>query len=506
MCFAAVKKNINTHHLKRKRKVPWITSAIRRLFHKRKRLWKKAKSSQLQSDWEKYRQCRNKVKSEINKSYWHHVQSLQNSNNPKRFWTFIKSKTKSRSIPPEVSLENQKASNSFDKAQLFNNFFSSVFIESPGIPEKLRDDLQPFTGQVISSLLCSKSEVEKLLIGLNVTKAHGPDGISARMLREAAPAISESMTNLFNFSLQSGTLPVEWKSAHVIPIFKKGQKDLVKNYRPISLTSLLVKTLERLIYNRIFGFIESNNLLSSHQYGFRPGYSCTSQLIHLFHEWAKALDKRLSTDVIFLDFEKAFDSVPHDRLLLKLERFGITGSLLSWLSNFLQGRSQRVVIEGCQSDWAPVTSGVPQGSILAPLLFILYVNDIPESLSSPAEMFADDMLIYNYCPPSQTSITTQESLDKVTDWCGSWLLRTNADKCESMKFTRARSPSTCNYIINSKLLPKYLHTNILGWFFPVIYLGNPTYCLLLQDRTDYWAYSSGHLDLTLRLYLLVIDP
>ena len=327
-----------------------------------------------------------------------------------------------------------------------------------------------------------------------------------RMLREAAPAISESLTNLFNFSLQSGTLPVEWKSAHVIPIFKKGQKDLVENYHPISLTSLLVKTLERLIYNRIFGFIESNNLLSSHQYGFRPGYSCTSQLIHLFHEWAKALDKRLSTDVIFLDFEKAFDSVPHDRLLLKLERFGITGSLLSWLSNFLQGRSQRVVIEGCQSDWAPVTSGVPQGSILAPLLFILYVNDIPESLSSPAEMFADDMLIYNYCPPSQTSITAQESLDKVTDWCGSWLLRKNADKCESMKFTRARSPSTCNYIINSKLLPKYLHTNILGWFFPVIYLGNPAYCLLLQDRTDYWAYSSGHLDLTLRLYLLVINP
>ena len=187
-------------------------------------------------------------------------------------------------------------------------------------------------------------------------------------------------------------------------------------------------------------------------------------MIHLFHEWAKALDKRLSTDVIFLDFEKAFDSVPHDRLLLKLERFGITGSLLSWLSNFLQGRSQRVVIEGCQSDWAPVTSGVPQGSILAPLLFILYVNDIPESLSSPAEMFADDMLIYNYCPPSQTSITAQESLDKVTDWCGSWLLGTNADKRESMKFTRARTPSPCNYTINSKLLtqvPTHKHLGVV---------------------------------------------
>ena len=130
--------------------------------------------------------------------------------------------------------------------------------------------------------------------------------------------------------------------------------------------------------------------------------------------------------MIFLDFEKAFDSVPHDPLLLKLERFGINGSLLSCLSNFLLGRFQRVVIEGYQSDWAPVKSGVPQGSTLVPLLSILYVNDIPEFLSSPAEMFADDLLIYNYYPLSQTSITAQKSLDKVTDWCGSWLLRTNA--------------------------------------------------------------------------------
>ena len=196
---------------------------------------------------------------------------------------------------------------------------------------------------------------------------------------------------------------------------------------------------------------------------FRPGYSCTSQLIHLFHEWAKALDKRLSTtDVIFLDFERAFDSVPHDRLLLKLECFGITGSLLSWLSNLFLGRSRRVVIEGCQSDWAPVIFSVPQGNTLPPLLFILYVNDVPEFLSSPADMFADDMLIYNYCPPSETSITAQESLYKVTDWCGSWLLRTNTVKCESMKFTRSRTPSPCNYTINSKLLTQVSTHKHLG--------------------------------------------
>ena len=168
--------------MKKKRNVPWLTSAIRRLFRKRKRSWKKAKSSQLQSDWDKYKQCSNKVKSELNKSYWHHIQSLKKSDNPKRFWSFRKSKTKSRSIPPEVSFENQKGTNGFDKAQLFNKFFTSVFIDSRGVPDQLRHELLPHTHQIISSLSCSKSEVKKLLIGLKVSKAHGLDGIPARLL------------------------------------------------------------------------------------------------------------------------------------------------------------------------------------------------------------------------------------------------------------------------------------------------------------------------------------
>ena len=189
-------------------------------------------------------------------------------------------------------------------------------------------------------------------------------------------------------------------------MFKKGQKEQVKNHRPISLTSLIVKILEKLIYNYIFDFLESNNLLSDSQFGFRPGYSCTSQLINLFHECANALDEHHSTDVTFLDFEKAFDSVPHDRLLFKLERFDIH----SWLSDFLLGRVQRVVVEGCQSDWAPVRTGVPQGSILGPLLFILYVNENPDHLSSPSVIFADAALMYNRCPPSSTSETAKESV------------------------------------------------------------------------------------------------
>ena len=213
-----------------------------------------------------------------------------NNNNPKRFWSFIKSKTKSRSIPTEVSLDDQKASSSTDKAQLFNNFFASVFTVSPDIHDNDYDE-RKFTDNAISSLTCCEAEVEKLLVNLNVSKAHGPDGITARMLREAAPAISASLTKLFNLSIQNGQLPDDWKIGNITPVHKKGKKELVENYRPISLTSLVVKTLERLIYNRVFAFVDSNNLLSNQQYGFCPGYSCTSQLILLFHTWAKNLDE-----------------------------------------------------------------------------------------------------------------------------------------------------------------------------------------------------------------------
>ena len=158
---------------------------------------------------------------------------------------------------------------SIDKAQLFNNLFASVFTVSPDIPENNRGE-QKITDKTITSMTCCRAEVEKLLVNLVVSKAHGPVGITARMLREATHAMSASLVKLFNLSIQNGKLPDDWKSVHVTPVYKKGNKELVKNYRPISLTSLVIKTLERLLYNRVFAFIESNNLVSKQQYGFRP--------------------------------------------------------------------------------------------------------------------------------------------------------------------------------------------------------------------------------------------
>ena len=458
--FKAVRNNIPSKRIKPRKNVPWITSHIRRLFHKRKRLWKRAKASNNQNDWNNYRRIRNQTKSELNKSYWLHVSSLIESKNPKRFWSFIKSKTKYQSVPPTVQLNDEVASTAADKAQLFNNFFLSIFNESDTAPPST--EAHTPLEDVIGDLICQEPDVTKILLSLNTNKACGPDGVTARLLREASSSIVPSLTRLFNSSLALGKLPCEWKNANVSPIFKKGDKELVCNYRPISLTCLLVKVLEKLVASHISSFINSKTLLSDHQFGFRTGSSCTSQLIHIFHSWASALDSGKLTDVVFFDFAKAFDSVSHKHLLAKLQLFGINGNILLWLSDFLYDRKQRVVIDGAFSDWGNVISGVPQGSILGPLLFVLYVNDIPQTLSCSSEMFADDTLLYNSDSIDIVSAPVQQGLHQMSDWCSSWSLNLNIDKCEFMRITRSRAAATCSYNINSTPLMKVSSHKQLG--------------------------------------------
>ena len=333
------------------------------------------------------------MKDNLNKAYFAYVKDLTCSlnNNPKRFWSFVKSSTKKQSTPGCIIYGGTRALTPEDKANVFNQFFCSVF-------SKRTDILSPTPGHgcdysavlpvhTINDLICTASEVAKVLKSLNVSKACGPDGVSPQLLKECHMKLASSLTRLFNYSLSRGTLPVDWKTVNVVPVFNSGEQTATDNYRPVSLTSMVVKSLERLIHNHIMSFLSDNKFLCDNQHGFRPLRSCVTQLLQLVHEWLSILEERGFVDAIFLDFAKAFDKVSHPHLLLNLQHHGIKGQLLKWISDFLTTRRQRVVIEGYSSGWSEVTSGVPQRSILSPLLLLVYINDFPLAVKCNCETF-----------------------------------------------------------------------------------------------------------------------
>ncbi|CAB4033092.1 Hypothetical predicted protein, partial [Paramuricea clavata] len=297
---------------------------------------------------------------------------------------------------------------------------------------------------------------------IDSSKAQGPDKIPAKILVECAEQISPSLTDLFNLSLQSGTLPTEWKLANIVPLLKKAPAEKVENYRAISLLSLVSKLLERCILNKIIDHIASN--LSNLQFGFLKGRSTTSQLLSVYHKIQEAMDAGIQTDMVFLDFSKAFDSVNHHKLIFKLKLFGITGKLHDWLKDYLSNRSQQTTVLGATSMPLPVLSGVPQGSILGPILFLIYINDIVEVVhrDSGMALYADDSKCFRVIKSLNDSLLLQSDLDNLSSWSKSWNMDFNETKCAIVSFTRKHHPIIQSYSLNGSELRKVNEQKDLG--------------------------------------------
>ena len=245
-------------------------------------------------------------------------------------------------------------------------------------------------------IVATEEEVNDLLKCIDTTKATGPDGISPKLLYEAGASIVPSLTKLINLSLSTSKVPnyKDWKIANVIPLFKKGDKHERNNYRPVSLLSCVSKILERIVFKHLFNYLREHGLLSKDQSGFQPGDSTVNQLSFLYHFLAEALDQKKDVHIVFCDIKKAFDRVWHKGLIYKLRKIGISGTLLLWFMDYLNDRHQRVVVRGQQSEVGSIKAGVPQGSVLGPLLFLIYIDDITLVTETKMKLFADDTSLY----------------------------------------------------------------------------------------------------------------
>ena len=366
-------------------------------------------------------------------------------------------------------------------ANILNSQFQSVF--TPKSPLKLSQlaymsvqdlsdrgviDPSQVQGESLSStphmesISISVNGIAKLLKDLNPHKAAGPDQIKPLVLQRLRDTIASVLQVIFQRSLDTGRVPKDWSTAFVCPLFKKGDTSLASNYRPISLTCILCKVLEHIVTTNIVSHMDKYNLLYDLQHGFRSKRSCETQLVTLIEDLMRNCTAGSQTDLVLLDFSKAFDKVSHQKLLLKLHRYGIRGPTLRWIQAFLSDWTQTVVLENEKSNTVPVTSGVPQGSVLGPILFLIYINDLPDSTKSKVRLFADDTAIYLAVSSLEDAQILQQDLDHLHDWELEWDMEFNPSKCVVIHVTRSRTLIPSQYLLHGQVLESVAGSKYLG--------------------------------------------
>ena len=456
-----VDKYVPSKHLSTRKHLPWINKSIKVQMKLRKSLYDKAKQTQAASDWAAYRKARNQVNkalSDAHQQYCTHLFDNTHTNNNKRFWSLVKQLKKNYQSVPTLSVENELKTSPSSKAEALNQQFYSVFTrENNNIPPI---GFTKFTN--MANIEFTTQGIVKILRELKPGKSAGPDNIPTWVLKEFALLIAPVLQVIYTQSYQTGILPNDWLTANIVPVYKKGDKSTPANYRPISLTSVCCKTMEHIICHSILDHLNTYNIINPIQHGFRPGLSCQTQLILLVDEILRAMDQRYQVDLIMLDFSKAFDTVAHKKLLRKLEHYGIESHTHLWIQTWLTNRTQKVVVEGEMSEKLKVLSGVPQGTVLGPLMFLLYVNDISTGIRSSIRLFADDCVLYRVIETTEDHNILQQDLNTLVEWSNQWQMTLNPDKCVIINCTRSLSPSSVAYSINNTVLKSVEQHKYLG--------------------------------------------
>lgn len=348
--------------------------------------------------------------------------------------------------------------------EAFSDYFQSNFLGSnidASSCSIITDDQSLPPSSDISSVAVNEKLVFNLLSKLDPHKPAGPDHMSAYFLIRCAKFISKPLSILFKRSLDENVVPATWKRAYVTPVHKKGPKNEIVNYRPISKLCIVSKVFERLIYDQVYPALKQSFSVSQH--GFLKNRSTVSNLALLNELATDAMDSGTQVDVVYTDYSKAFDRIKHDILLQKLAKIGIRGNLLRWFSSYIENRSQAVVINNYISGWIKIPSGVPQGSLLGPLLFIIFINDIDTYLhTSQLLCFADDMKIFSTISTYDDAVALQADLTRLEEYCAANHLELNPDKCSVVTFTRKHCPINFNYSVKEVNLRRVCNVRDLG--------------------------------------------
>ena len=401
----------------------------------------------------------------------------------KSFYAYVRSRCKSRvKVGPLVQESGSTVTDGKHIAEVLNDYFSSVFTKE--VTSSMPEARRIFTGdnsEVLKDITVDVDIVRTKLKALRPDKAAGPDNIPPKLLRELSEELCHPLSVILQRSLDEGVVPNDWKLANVCPIHKKGSRAQASNYRPVSLTSQICKVLESVIRTVVVDHLEKYSLIKDSQHGFRRGRSCLTNLLEFLDKVTRSVDTGDNIDVIYLDFAKAFDKVPHCRLIKKVEAHGIGGKILAWITDWLHGRKQRVCLQGLCSCWQSVWSGVPQGSVLGPVLFLIFINDLDCGILSSILKFADDTKLFGIVNSLDDGQILQNDLGKLTDWSHDWLMAFNVDKCKVMHIGRTNVHS--KYYMNGAELGNTTEEKDLG----VIVADN-----LMVAKHCAYAYSKGN--------------
>ena len=412
-----------------------------------RRMFRNKNRSRIQM--ERFTQCILNIEQQLKISYENELKRKELKatecikQNPKYFFTYSASKSKLKFGIGPFMKDGEIVNNPKKKADILKDQFESVFSTSP--VNDLSTASYPTRADLttLQEFNITEEDISNQIKKLRKNAAAGPDNIPAILLKNCGEAIASPICKLWKKSLEEGSIPEILKTGIITPIFKGGDRTMPQNYRPVSLTSHVIKVFENLVREKIETHLIKNNLFNDNQHGFRKGRSCISQLLDHYNKIIEDLEKGYRNHVIYLDFAKAFDKVHHEVLLQKLQHIGITGKLHHWIKQFMCSRKQAVSVEGHQSEYSEVLSGVPQGSVLGPLLFLMHIGDIDEEIknNSIISCFADDTRIMKRITKDSDCQLLQEDLNSIYKWAEENKMQFNDKKFESIYY----HPSRGNY-------------------------------------------------------------